>query len=250
MIDVCWNNRPTGGDFGAHEFRCDLIGNALRETSKDRRGVIRASRRGIRYLCGASVLLFEMVSSDVVSKVCNFGPPHIFTDRDELHLWSDHALARIPQLRDRMPRRGAKRLATQPWKFHQPVALRITRIFSVDTSQVTIVLRLDFASGILFYIRSGLDPRGTQCWKAILNITIKSLIAPWTRDIINANRLIHFNRAIHALGVRKTDLPHRHTHIGMKNTGNVCSLGIRKRVAAFGLKCVNWCNHFRWVLFC
>ena len=65
-----------------------------------------------------------------------------------------------------------------------------------------------------------------------------------------AKRRQHPQRdAIHALCVRKTDLPHRYTHIGMKNSRNVCSLGIRKGVAALGLKCVNWCNHFRWFWF-
>src|SRR5213593_3923758 len=73
----------------------------------------------------------------------------VFADGNEFHLGRDDALARIPELGDRMTLARAKRLALpacQSREFQEAIAPGLAGIFSVLAGKVTVVLRSHFAS--------------------------------------------------------------------------------------------------------
>ena len=153
MVDVCRNDRTACRDFLAHKFWSDLGRNALREAAENRRRVF-----ALCTLRRARVLLVETIAQDVVGQVTHLRPTHVFTDRDELHFGSDDALARIPELGNRMPCRGAQRLAAKSRELQQTVALRCAGILGVIARKISVVLRLDFAPLIFLNILPGLNP--------------------------------------------------------------------------------------------
>ena len=104
------------------------------------------------------MLLVETIAQDVVGQVIHLRPAHVFTDRDELHFGGDDALARIPELGNRMTCRGALRLAAQARELQQTVALRCAGILGVIARKISIVLRLDFAPLVFLNILPGLNP--------------------------------------------------------------------------------------------
>src|SRR5687768_5685363 len=102
--------------------------------------------------------------------------------------------------------RCAKWLAFQTGKMFETIfLLRTAGIFLVAAREITVVLRLDFATGILRHIAPRQNPITPQGRQTLPNIALKSFIAPRTGTIINAHWFVRFNLSVERFGGTQFD---------------------------------------------
>src|SRR5438132_356078 len=93
--------------------------------------------------------------------------------------------------------------------------------------QISVVLRTNGASFDFFGIAAITDPFRAQRRQALFNdpsrigSTAEFRIAPWAAGVVNADRLVHFNLAVHRLGRREGYFPERDANIDMYLSGDV-----------------------------
>ena len=243
VVDICRNDRAAGGDFLADEFRRDLGGDALGETSEDARRV-----RAVADLRGAGVLFIKIIAEDVAAEFGDLGAAHVFADGDEFHLRGNDSLAGIPELGDGVAGGRAERLAAEAGKFEEAVALGLAGVFGVVAGKVAVVLWLDLAAVVFAHIGAGFDPLGAESGEALGDIAIEILVAPGPRGVIDADGLVFFQRAVEAFGWGERNLAHRHADSFVVAPLDIDAGGVWERVGAAGFEGFGGCDHgFVWV---
>ena len=214
VVDVERDDRAASGDLAADELGGDLGGDALWEAFENAGSV-----GAVRILGGALVLLVEVVADDVVGHVRDFCAAHVFADGDELHLWGDDALAGVVELGDwgdtcgrdaHTPRaEGLAAVGGEAGELDEFVgSLGLRGEFRVFFGEVAVVLRLDFAAVVGFYIAAGENPVAAEWWETFFGSAFEIGITPWTGAVIDADGLVFFDATVEGLGVGEGNLAH------------------------------------------
>ncbi len=98
--------------------------------------------------------------------------------------------------------------------------------------KIPVINRLDFSSLDFFDIAAVADPFRAQRRQTARNIDIYVRIAPRAARVVNADRFVDFNFAIHRLRRRERDLAKRHAKIDMLFAGDVHFTRIRQLTIA------------------
>src|SRR5947208_16365157 len=80
----------------------------------------------------------------------------------------------------------------------------------------------------LFEIAANTDPFRAKCRHAFFNVATETRLAPGIAGVVNADRLVHFDLAVHRLGRREGDFAERDAKIGMQLAGDENLLRIWK----------------------
>src|SRR6266404_5127969 len=160
-----------------------------------------------------------------------------FTDSNEFHFRRDHALSRIIKLRDGFaglrPQRPARKLGARSLEFGGRLAIAVSvslcRMFGMRNGEITIINWRDGPSFDLFHVVARENPVPTQGRKPFNRVKRHAWIAPRTAGVVNADRFVHFDLAVHRFGRRETDFPERDAEVGMQFSGdeNLARIGQR-----------------------
>ena len=98
----------------------------------------------------------------------------------------------------------------------------------VIVEKISIIDRLDFASVDFFDIAARkIHSRATP--EGLLYIDRQTRIAPRSAGVVNADRFVHFDLAVHCFGRRERDFAERNADVGMNFSADINLPGIRQR---------------------
>ena len=159
-----------------------------------------------------------------------FQAAEVFADGDELHLGSDDALLGIPFLGDGMAGTGAEGLAAESGIFLELVFGGLAGVvgFGVLVREVAIVLGLDVAALVFFYIFAFQDPVATEGRETLGDVSFEARVAPGTRAIIDADGGVFFHHSVGMGGFVLADFAHGDSKLGMNVAFDVDSGGVGK----------------------
>src|SRR5947209_18689783 len=102
-------------------------------------------------------------------------------------------------------------------------------MLGMRNGEITIINWRDGPSFDLFHVAARENPVPTQGWKPFNWVKRHARLAPRTAGVVNADRLVHFNLAVHRLGRRERYFPERDANIGMQFAGdeNLARIGQR-----------------------
>src|SRR5437870_4909607 len=93
--------------------------------------------------------------------------------------------------------------------------------------KVSVVDRRYFASFDFFDVAAFTDPLRAQRRQALFDVAIETRIAPRTAGVVNADRFVYFDLAVHRLRRRERDFAERDADVGMQFAGDENLFGIR-----------------------
>src|SRR5437899_1891378 len=88
---------------------------------------------------------------------------HILADGDEFHLRRDDPGAGIRELGNDLAGFGAQwttALTFEPGKFHETILFRLAGVLGMFAGEITVVLRLHFATVVFLHVAAGTNPFG------------------------------------------------------------------------------------------
>src|SRR5437899_5954162 len=92
-------------------------------------------------------------------------------------------------------------------------------MFGMRNGEIAIINWRDGPSFDFFDIAARENPVPAQWRQALFNVAIETRLAPRTAGVVNADRLVHFNLAVHRLGRRERYFAERHAKIEMQFAG-------------------------------
>ena len=160
--------------------------------------------------------------------------PMVLANGDELHLGRDDSMARVPELRDGMPRRRAQGTTPKPGELDEPVALGMARVLGVLLAQVAVVHGTGRAALVLRRVAPSQDPIASQRREPMGHVAFKLGIPPRAGAIVHPDRFVGLGTAVPRARGRLLDLPHRDADVGVKPALDMDATGAGERGAAVG----------------
>ena len=209
MVNIGRDDGAAAGDLGADELR----GDDLRDGGAE----------GLTLVLEGQVMApgrFWLIGREA----------HILADSDILHLRRDDTLLSIGELGRALPGLTLIDLTVGTVELDQAIAGgRALGGLGVLPRKIAIVFWLQLATGNRFHVSAFKNPRGADVRKTLLDVAMEGGIAPGTRRIVDADRLVGRLGAIGAGGIGQFHLSHRYEDVRARarhvNTGRVREVG-------------------------